>query len=232
MNRSTKASASSRPTSERAANCSPAAHPSVASVTRSTTSGSRSTCGKRSKNSSASSGRNRRSASRSSTSSPARRNRCSCNGGSDRLQITSAQARVGDHVDQPRQQRRRGAAVEDVQVVEHDRGPRPDGEVPDRAIDRLVGGAVLGVTFECGLEHARGELLDGQQHGVEEVLRIGVAGVERQPGHRVGLGHGPVADRHRLARSRRPRDDDQPGPLAPDAGRQSFSPHDPGGEVR
>ena len=66
------------------------------------------------------------------------------------------------------------------------------------------------------LEDAGHELLQRDEDRVEEVLGVGVARVERQPGHRVGGGGGPLAHGDGLARPRRTGDDDEARPRAPE----------------
>jgi hypothetical protein len=138
-----------------------------------------------------------------------------------------------DHgADEPVQQVGGAAPVDHVQVVEHDRGRRGLGEVSHRPDHRPVGPAVVGVVVERGLEHPGHQFLERDEHRVEEVLRVGVARVERQPGDGVGRGRRPLPHRDRLARAGGAGDDDDAGAGSIDGGRQPVTPDEMAGEVR
>jgi hypothetical protein len=142
------------------------------------------------------------------------------------------QVGVGHGADEPVQQVGGAAPVDHVQVVEHHRGCRGLGQVPHCPDDGPVRPAVTGVVIERRLEHPGHELLERDEHRVEEVLGVGVARVERQPGDRIGGGRRPLSHRDRLARSGRARDDDDAGAGSIEGGPQPVTTDEVAGEVR
>ena len=143
-----------------------------------------------------------------------------------------AQVGVGHGADEPVQQVGRAAPVDHVQVVEHHRGDGSLGQVPHRPDDGPVRPAVAGVVVERRLEHPGHELLERDEHRVEEVLGVGVPRVEREPGDGVGSGHRPLPHRDRLAGPCGAGDDDDPGAGTSEGGHQAVTTDEVAGEVR